>query len=128
MTDYRKHTDEESPGESPFLDAADDGEREPVSRNEGMQKRHRRNSSDCGQIFCSKTFHLPPKRTKSLARRRKNRVFRYSGRISNRRNGIGDRSSTEIERFLHRNQSGAITLIPELSSVCFGSVLLNVFL
>lgn len=56
-----KHTDEESPGESPFLDAADDGERKPMSGNEGMEKRNGRNSSDCGQIFCGKTFHLVPK-------------------------------------------------------------------
>lgn len=53
-------TDEESAGESPFLGAADDGEREPMRGDEGMQKRHRCDSADCGQIFGAETCHFNP--------------------------------------------------------------------
>lgn len=52
-------TNEESAGKGPLLGATDDGERQPMGGNEGMQKRNRRNSSDGGQIFGAETFHYP---------------------------------------------------------------------
>lgn len=51
-------TDEEGAGKGPFLGAADDGEREPVGGDEGMQQRHRRNPPDGRQIRSTKTLHL----------------------------------------------------------------------
>ena len=44
----RGRTDEESSRESPFLSAADNGERQPVSGDEGMEKRNGGDSSDRG--------------------------------------------------------------------------------
>lgn len=54
----REHTDEDSAREGPFLSATHDGEREPVRGDERMQKRHRRDASDLGQIFSAESFHL----------------------------------------------------------------------
>ena len=50
-------TNEESAGKGPLLCATDDGEREPMGGNEGMQQRNRCNSSDGRQIFGAETFH-----------------------------------------------------------------------
>lgn len=58
----RKHTDEESAGESPFLGSAYDGEGEPMRGYEGMQKRHRCNSSDGWQIFSAEIVHFQPQK------------------------------------------------------------------
>lgn len=51
-------TDEEGAGKGPFLGSADDGEREPVGGDEGMQQRHSRNPPDRRQIRSTKTLHL----------------------------------------------------------------------
>lgn len=57
-----KHTDEESAGESPFLGSAYDGEGEPMRGYEGMQKRHRCDSSDGWQIFSAEIVHFQPQK------------------------------------------------------------------
>lgn len=50
-------TNEESAGKGPLLCATDNGEREPMGGNEGMQQRNRGYSSDGRQIFGAETFH-----------------------------------------------------------------------
>lgn len=57
-------TNEEGTGESPLLSAADNGERQPVGGDKGMQKRHRRNAADRRQIFGAESavaLHFPTK-------------------------------------------------------------------
>lgn len=56
-----RRTDEESAGEVPLLGAADDGEREPVRGDEGMQERHRRDPADRRQILGAEAFHPAPR-------------------------------------------------------------------
>jgi hypothetical protein len=59
-------TNEESAGKGPLLGATDDGERQPMGGNEGMQKRNGGNSSDCGQIFGAETSHHPHAKRRSV--------------------------------------------------------------
>lgn len=54
----RKHTDEDSARQRPFLGTTHDGEREPMRGDERVQKRHRCDASDLGQIFSAESFHL----------------------------------------------------------------------
>lgn len=50
-------TDEESPGERPFLRPANDGKRKPVRRDERVQERDSSDSSYGRQIFGAETSH-----------------------------------------------------------------------
>lgn len=52
-------TDEECPGKSPFLGAANDGKRKPMGGDEGVEKRNGGDSPDLGQIFSGESFHYP---------------------------------------------------------------------
>ena len=118
-------TDEKCLGESPFLGAANDGKREPMGGDEGVEKRNGGDSPDLGQIFSCESFHYPHPDSRMLFKI-KDELHSGEGKERDLKRGYSGKSNlggwslnSQLSSSNHHASSNLMTIMPIMSLVIY---------